>query len=120
MEWTTLSSIDRVIQQLTMKRLPTTLTIEQFAAFKEARFEIDIHEMYVDEALRLLRNIVKHAPTSLEQIYVIHGYRSGQALQQSLTITNLKSKRIRRIHPAMNPGVSVIELKVEESDGKSI
>jgi len=115
-----LSSIERVIQQLTMKRLPSTISMEQIAAFKEARFEIDIHEMFVDEALRLLRDIIKNAPVTLEQIHVIHGYRSGQALKQSLTMSNLKSKRIRRIHPAMNPGVSVIQLKGEESDGKSV
>jgi hypothetical protein len=115
-----LNSIDRVIQQITMKRLPVSISMEQLAVFAEARFEIDIHEMFVDEALRLLRDIVKHAPKQIEQIYVIHGYRSGQALQQSLTIKNLKSKRIRTIHPAMNPGISVIELKVEESYGTRI
>lgn len=115
-----MNSIDRVIQQITMKRLPVSISMEQLAVFAEARFEIDIHEMFVDEALRLLRDIVKHAPKQVEQIYVIHGYRSGQALQQSLTIKNLKSKRIRTIHPAMNPGISVIELKGEESHGTRI
>jgi hypothetical protein len=103
-----------------MKRLPSTISMEQIAAFTEARFEIDIHELFVDEALRLLRDIVKNAPITLEQIHVIHGYRSGQALKQSLTIKNLKSKRVQRIHPAMNPGVSVIVLKGGESDGKSV
>ncbi len=117
MEWTVLSSIDRVISMLTMKRLPVTMSMEQFAAFSEVRFEIDIHEMFVDEALTLLRNIVKHCPKQLEQIYVIHGYRSGQALQQALTVSNLRSKRIRSVHPAMNPGISVIEFKSEENHG---
>jgi hypothetical protein len=102
---------------ITMKRLPTTTSMEQFAAFAEARFEIDIHEMFVDEALALLRKIIKHCPKQLEQIHVIHGYRSGQALQQALTVSNLRSKRIQSVHPAMNPGVSVIEFKLEEKNG---
>ena len=112
-----LNSIDRVIKMVTMKRLPVTMSMDQFAAFQEAYFEIDIHEMFVDEALALLRNIIKHCPKQLEQIYVIHGYRSGQALQQSLTVSNLRSKRIRSVHPAMNPGISVIEFKTEEKHG---
>lgn len=112
-----LNSIDRVIKMVTMKRLPVTMSMDQFAAFQEAHFEIDIHEMFVDEALALLRNIIKHCPKQLEQIYVIHGYRSGQALQQSLTVSNLRSKRIRSVHPAMNPGISVIEFKTEEKHG---
>lgn len=112
-----LNSIDRVIKMVTMKRLPVTMSMDQFAAFQETYFEIDIHEMFVDEALALLRKIIKHCPKQLEQIYVIHGYRSGQALQQSLTVSNLRSKRIRSVHPAMNPGISVIEFKTEEKHG---
>ena len=112
-----LNSIDRVIKMVTMQRLPVTMSMDQFAAFQETYFEIDIHEMFVDEALALLRNIIKHCPKQLEQIYVIHGYRSGQALQQSLTVSNLRSKRIRSVHPAMNPGISVIEFKTEEKHG---
>lgn len=91
--------------------------MDQFAAVTEVRFEIDIHEMFVDEALTLLRNIIKHCPKQLEQVHVIHGYRSGQALQQAITVSNLRSKRIRSVHPAMNPGVSVIEFKLEEKNG---
>jgi hypothetical protein len=120
MEWTSLSSIERVIQLITMKRLPTSVSKDQLAAFAEPRFEIDVHEMFVDEALHLLRNLIRHAPPQLEQIHVIHGYRSGQALQQAITKNNLRSKRIHRVRPAMNPGVSVIELHVEEPDGTSL
>jgi hypothetical protein len=102
---------------ITMKRMPMTSSMDQFAAVTDVRFEIDIHEMFVDEALTLLRNIIKHCPKHIEQIHVIHGYRSGQALQQAITVSNLRSKRIRSVHPAMNPGVSVIEFKLEEKNG---
>lgn len=114
MEWILLSSIDRVIQMITMQRLSNHVTKEELASFKEKRFEVDLHDMYVDEALTFLQFLLQHTAKHVKQIYVVHGYRSGTALQQAITFKNLKSKRVDRIHPAMNPGVSVIELHVEE------
>lgn len=110
-----LNSLD---QLLTMKRIPTTISMDQLAVFQEPRFEIDIHELSVDDALHLLSNIVRHSPKQTEKIYVIHGYRSGIELQKSLTIENFKLEKIRSIYSSMNPGISVIELKVEESQQK--
>ncbi len=109
-----LNSIDRVIQMITMTRLSNHVTKEELSQFKDDRYEVDLHDMYVDEALSYLRFLLKHTAKQVKQIYVVHGYRSGTALQQAITFKNLKSKRVDRIHPAMNPGVSVIELKVEE------
>ena len=109
-----LNSIDRVIQMITMTRLSNHVTKEELSQFKDDRYEVDLHDMYVDEALSYLRFLLKHTAKQVKQIFVVHGYRSGTALQQAITFKNLKSKRVDRIHPAMNPGVSVIELKVEE------
>lgn len=109
-----LNSIDRVIQMITMQRVSNHVTKEELLQFKEERYEVDLHDMYVDEALTFLRFLLQHTAKHVKQIYVVHGYRSGTALQQAITFKNLKSKRVDRIHPAMNPGVSVIELKVEE------
>jgi len=99
---------------ITMTRLSNHVTKEELSQFKDDRYEVDLHDMYVDEALSYLRFLLKHTAKQVKQIYVVHGYRSGTALQQAITFKNLKSKRVDRIHPAMNPGVSVIELKVEE------
>lgn len=99
---------------ITMTRLSNHVTKEELSQFKDDRYEVDLHDMYVDEALSYLRFLLKHTAKQVKQIFVVHGYRSGTALQQAITFKNLKSKRVDRIHPAMNPGVSVIELKVEE------
>ncbi len=72
--------------------------------------EIDIHDLPVADAKRRLERILASAPPDVAEITVIHGYRSGNGLQQMVRIT-LKSKRIARRILTLNPGMTVLVLR---------
>jgi DNA-nicking Smr family endonuclease len=72
--------------------------------------EIDIHSMHRDEAKRYLEHFLSTVNGSVKEVVVIHGYASGNVLQQMVR-NNLKHKRIKRKMLLMNPGVTILLLE---------
>jgi len=71
---------------------------------------IDIHGMYVEDAMELLRTRIERAPRSTEKIIVVHGYNRGTALKDA--VRRLRSPRIVEVAPSfVNEGETVIWLR---------
>ena len=72
---------------------------------------IDIHGMYVDDAMKKLRDFVAGAPKTTEKIIVIHGYNNGTALQDAVR-NRLRSPRIQEVSACFcNDGESIVWLR---------
>ena len=72
---------------------------------------IDIHGLYVEEALKELREFINKAPKTTEKIIVIHGHNNGTALQEAVR-RRLRSPRIQEISARFgNDGESVVWLR---------
>lgn len=71
---------------------------------------IDIHGLFVEDALELLRERVSSAPRGTERILVVHGYNRGTALKEA--VRRLHSPRIVEISPSFtNEGETIIWLR---------
>ncbi len=71
---------------------------------------IDIHGMYVEDALELLRERVARAPRGTEKIVVVHGYNRGTALKEA--VRRFRTPRVVEVAPSfVNEGETVIWLR---------
>ncbi|MCQ2283883.1 MAG: Smr/MutS family protein [Bacteroidales bacterium] len=72
---------------------------------------IDIHGLYVEDALQRVRDFVAKAPNTIEKIIVIHGYNNGTALKEAVR-HRLHSPRIQEVSARFgNEGETIIWLK---------
>lgn len=72
---------------------------------------INLHGLYVEEAMQRLRKFVAEAPKTTEKIIVIHGYNNGTALQEAVR-HRLHSPRIQEVSARFgNDGESIIWLR---------
>ncbi len=72
---------------------------------------INLHGLYVEDALEKLQRFVAQAPKTTEKIIVIHGYNNGTALLEAVR-HRFHSPRVQEISPRLgNDGESVIWLK---------
>lgn len=73
--------------------------------------KIDIHGLFVEEALLRVREFIARAPRSTEKIIVVHGYNKGTALAEAIR-HQLHSPRIQQIDAGFfNAGETIIWLK---------
>jgi len=94
-----------------MLRVPYDITKSELNKIEDYEFEVDLHGLTYSVALKAMQDIIRYSPKHTENIYVIHGYKEGTALKEMITKPNMKSSRIRRIRPSMNPGQTVIVFK---------
>lgn len=100
-----------------MLRINPDITKEELAKIKDRSFEVDLHEMFLESAITKIRFIVRFAPKQIRGIYVIHGYNSGQTIKNALTVSNLRTKRVKCVNAVYNnKGQSVIVFKGFEDD----
>lgn len=71
---------------------------------------VDIHEMNAADAKKYLERLLATCPAEIKEIEVIHGYRGGSSLMETVR-TGVRSKRIARRGLSMNPGVTTYFLK---------
>ena len=71
---------------------------------------VDLHGMYVEDAMELLRERVARAPRGTEKIVVIHGYNRGSALKEAAR--RFRAPRVVEVAPSfLNEGETVIWLR---------
>lgn len=71
---------------------------------------VDVHNLYVADALQCIRDKIAQAPHTTEKIIVVHGYNNGTAIKEALR--KLHSPRILEIAPSpLNPGITTLWLK---------
>lgn len=100
-----------------MIRVRSDITKEELQEIKARSFEVDLHDLLLEDALAKIRYIVRFAPKTTRGIYVVHGYNQGTAIKRALTVKNLRSKRVKCINPVyQNKGQSVIVFKGFKSD----
>lgn len=79
---------------------------------------INIHGMYVEDALKTLREFVAKAPCTTEKIIVVHGYNNGTALRDAVRY-RLHASRIQEIAPSFyNDGESILWLRKGQQPNK--
>ncbi len=73
--------------------------------------KIDIHGMFVEDALEMVRQCIARAPRGTERIIVVHGHNRGTALQEAIR-HRLHAPRILQIEGRfLNDGETIIWLK---------
>ena len=76
----------------------------------QSTLRVDLHGMYVEDAMELLRKRVARAPRGTEKIVVVHGYNRGSALKEA--VHRFRAPRIVEVAPSfMNEGETVIWLR---------
>jgi Mismatch repair ATPase (MutS family) len=68
------------------------------------KVEIDIHNMYREEAKRYLERFLSTVNGSINEVVVIHGYASGTVLQKM--VRSLRHKKIKQKILSLNPGIT--------------
>lgn len=76
----------------------------------DCSIRIDIHGMYVEDAMEVLRKRVAAAPRHIEKIIVVHGYNRGTALKDA--VRRFRAPRVIEVAPSfVNEGETVIWLR---------
>ena len=71
---------------------------------------IDIHGLFVEDALERVQSFIARAPLGTEKIVVVHGYNRGTALKEA--VRRLRGPRIVEVAPSFtNEGETVIWLR---------
>ena len=72
--------------------------------------ELDFHNMLVKDAQRELTSYLSHAPDSVREVRVVHGYHGGTALRDMIRY-HFHHPRIKTKMIALNPGETRLILK---------
>ena len=73
--------------------------------------KLDLHGMYQDEAIAAIERALKIADSSTYQIQLIHGYNRGTNLKDMIMAEYRHDRRIKRVKPGDNLGVTVLVLR---------
>jgi len=85
-------------------------TNKEQMAKTDRSIRVDVHGMYVEDALALLRDRIARAPSGTEKIVVVHGYNRGTALKEA--VRRLRAPRVVEVSPSFtNEGETVIWLR---------
>ena len=77
----------------------------------QAFIDIDLHGMRRDEAERAVSKALSSAGAGTYQIRVVHGFNRGTDLRDMIHEEFRYDKRIKRIIPGDNPGITVLVLR---------
>lgn len=70
---------------------------------EEEVLEVDIHDMEVWQAWTFLERLMYTIPSEIQEIIVIHGYRSGTNLLNMVRF-EFNHRRVHRKFLSLNPG----------------
>lgn len=75
--------------------------------------EIDVHGLYVEEAIQKIDQKIKKAPVGTYRIRVIHGFNRGNNIQRAIYRDILPElyPNVKRIVGGDNPGITEIILR---------
>ena len=72
---------------------------------------LDLHGMRQEEAIKEIDRAIAAAGVATYQIQIIHGYNRGTNLRTMIYNWYRYEKRIKRIIPGDNPGVTILVLR---------
>ena len=73
--------------------------------------KIDLHGLRQDEAIKVIDKAIKAADSTTYQIQLIHGYHRGTGLRTMIYDEYKYEKKVKRIIPGDNPGITVLVMK---------
>lgn len=72
---------------------------------------IDVHGMYVADAMEKIRLAVARVPREVERVVIVHGYNHGTSLRDAVR-TRLRLPRVQLVEPSfLNDGITYLWLK---------
>jgi DNA-nicking Smr family endonuclease len=72
---------------------------------------VDLHGMRCDEAEKKIEKVLASAGTGTYQIRLIHGFNRGTNLRDMIYDSFRYDKKVKRIMPGDNQGITVLVLK---------
>ena len=73
--------------------------------------KVDLHGLRQEEAIRGIDRAIASADSSTYQIQLIHGYNRGTSLRNMIYDEYRYEKKVKRIIPGDNPGITILVLK---------
>ena len=73
--------------------------------------KVDLHGLRQEEAIRVIDRASASADSSTYQIQLIHGYNRGTSLRSMIYDEYRYEKKVKRIIPGDNPGITILVLK---------
>ena len=73
--------------------------------------KVDLHGLRQEEAIRVIDRAIASADPSTYQIQLIHGYNRGTSLRNMIYDEYRYEKKVKRIIPGDNPGITILVLK---------
>ena len=80
-------------------------------AVNEAFIKIDLHGMHREDAEKTVEKAFASAGPNTYQIQIVHGFNRGTSLKDMIYEEFRSDKRVKRIMPGENQGVTVLVLK---------
>ena len=80
-------------------------------AVNEAFITIDLHGMRREDAEKTVEKAFASAGPNTYQIQIVHGFNRGTSLKDMIYEEFRSDKRVKRIMPGENQGVTVLVLK---------
>ena len=73
--------------------------------------KVDLHGLRQEEAIKVIDKAIGSADSAVYQIQLVHGYHRGTSLRNMIYEEYRYDKRVKRIIPGDNPGITVLILK---------
>lgn len=73
--------------------------------------KVDLHGLRQEEAIRVIDRAIASADSSTYQIQLIHGYNRGTSLRNMIYDEYRYEKKVKRIIPGDNQGITILVLK---------
>ena len=73
--------------------------------------KVDLHGLRQEEAIRVIDRAIASADPSTYQIQLIHGYSRGTSLRSMIYEEYRYEKKVKRIIPGDNQGITILVLK---------
>ena len=73
--------------------------------------KVDLHGLRQEEAIKVINRALAAADSATYQIQVIHGYNRGTRLRSMIYEEYRYEKKIKRIIPGDNPGITILVLR---------
>ena len=73
--------------------------------------KLDLHGLYQEEAMKVIDKAIAAADASTYQIQLIHGYNRGTNLRTMIYDWYKYDKKVKRIMPGDNPGITVLVMR---------
>ena len=73
--------------------------------------KVDLHGLRQEEAIKVINKAIAASDSTTYQIQLIHGFNRGTSLRSMIYDEYRYDKKVKRIIPGDNPGITILVLK---------